>query len=187
MEVCGEKTVVVYSSHPQQFTWEGFGLKLSIPKGSLPAGMQQCTINIKASLAGQYEFPDNHHLVSAVFWLRCEPPIDKFTRPVTVEIQHCARSENTSRLKFVSAVCSQKQLPYTFKQLSGDFNSHSSYGVVELNSFSCLAVVQEGSEERNYLSSLLYKEIEGHHTSCIVEIYTVITWNLDAHRYVSLY
>ena len=65
VEVCGETTVVV-TNVPQSYAWAGYGLKLHIPKGSLPVGMEQCTINIKASLAGQYEFPENTHLVSAV-------------------------------------------------------------------------------------------------------------------------
>ena len=131
VEVCGEMTVVVHSSHGQQIIWPGYGLRLNIPKGCLPAGMEQCTINIKASLAGQYEFPENSHLVSAIFWLRCED-VHKFTKPITVEIQHCAKSENVTNLSFVRAVCSQEQLPYTFKQLPGsNFTSHSSYGVIE--------------------------------------------------------
>ena len=97
VEVCGEMTVVVHSSGAQQITWEGFGLKLHIDEGSLPAGLHQCTLTIKASLAGQYEFPDNSYLVSAIFWLRCEP-MCTFTKPVTVEMQHCARSENVANL-----------------------------------------------------------------------------------------
>ena len=186
VEVCGEQTIVVYSSHATQFTWEGFGLKLHFHGGSLPAGMEQCTINIKASLTGRYEFPDNYHLVSAIFCLRCET-VHKFTRPITVEIQHCARSENVAKLNlnFVRAVCSQKQLPYTFKQLGGDFTSHSSYGVIELNSFSGLAVTQEGSEDREYCSRLFYMYLSQEDQNR--EIHYVVTWNDEAHLTVGLY
>ena len=177
VEVCGEKTVVVHSSHGQQITWPGHGLRLNIPKDCLPAGMEQCTINIKASLAGQYEFPENSHLVSAIFWLRCED-VHKFTKPITVEIQHCAKSENVS---FVRAVCSQKQLPYTFKQLpGGNFTSHSSYGVIELNSFSGVGVTQEGSEDREYCSQLFYL---GQPNLCIIHF--VVSWNVEAYLTVS--
>ena len=174
--------MVVYSSHYQQITWPGYGLRLNIPKGCLPAGVEQCTINIKASLAGQYEFPENSHLVSAVFWLRCED-VNKFTRPTTVEIQHCAKLENVTNLKlsFVRAVCCQKQLPYTFKQLpEGNFSSHSSYGVIELNSFSGVGVTQEGSEDREYCSQLFYL---GQPDRC--KIHYVVTWNTEAHLTVS--
>ena len=180
VEVCGEMTVVVYSSHDQQITWPGYGLRLNIPKGCLPAGMEQCTINIKVSLAGQYEFPENSHPVSAVIWLRCED-VRRFTTPITVEIQHCAKSENVTnfKLSFVRAVCNQKQLPYTFKQLvGGNFTSHSSYGVIELNSFSGVGVTQEESAERLYYSKLFYLSnycLGGH------RIDFAVTWNTEAH------
>ena len=182
VQVCGEMTMVVYSSHTQQITWKGFGLKLHIQEGSLPAGMEQCILQIKVSLAGQYEFPENSHLVSAIFWLRCET-MHKFTKPITVEIQHCAKSENITNLKlnFVRAVCSQKQLPYTFKQLpGGNFTSHSSYGVIELNSFSGVGIMQEGSEDREYCSQLFYL---GQPSLC--KIHFVVTWNIEAHLTVS--
>ena len=177
VEVCGEMSVVVHSSRYQPVTWEGFGLRLHIQEDSLPAGMEQCTLNIKASLAGQYEFPENSSLVSAVFWLRCEP-MCKFTKPVRVEIQHCAKSENVDNLKmkFVRALCSQTQLLYTFKELGGDFNRHSSYGVIQVNGFSGIAVAQKGSEEREYCSQLFYL---CQPSSC--QIHFVVTWNLEAH------
>ena len=179
VEVCGEETIMVYSSHALLFTMEGFGLKFHIQEGSLPAGMEQCILQIKASLAGQYEFPENSHLVSAIFWLRCET-VHKFTKPITVEIQHCARLENLN-LNFVKALCSQKQLPYTFKQLpGGNFTSHSSYGVIELNSFSGVGITQEGSEDREYCSQLFYL---GQPSLC--KIHFVVTWNIEAHLTVS--
>ena len=177
VEVCGEMSVVVHSSRYQPITWEGFGLRLHIQEDSLPAGMEQCTLNIKASLAGQYEFPENSSLVSAVFWLRCEPTC-KFTKPVTIEIQHCAKSENVDNLKmkFVRALCSQTQLPYTFKELGGYFNRHSSYGMIQINGFSGLAVTQEGSDEREYCSQLFYF---GQPNKCKIDF--VVTWNIKAH------
>ena len=177
VEVYEEMTVMVYSSHDQLITWPGYGLRLNIPKGCLPAGMEQCTINIKASLAGQYEFPENTHLVSAIFWLRCED-VHKFTKPITVEIQHCAKSENVSNLNFIRAICSQEQLPYTFKQLhGGNFTSHSSYGIIELSSFSGVGVVQKGSDKRQYYSKIFFldKYFGGH------RIDFVITWDTEAH------
>ena len=178
VEVCGETTVVV-TKDPQSFTWEGYGLKLHIPQGCLPAGVEQCTINIKASLAGQYEFPENTHLVSAVFWLRCEPRC-KFTEALTLELDHCAKSENIGLLKlqFVRAVCSQKHLPYAFEKLGGTFNN--TYGAIELNSFSGVAITQEGSEEREYCAMLFYLVI--HYE---LFIHFVVTWNTETHLAVS--
>ena len=187
VEVCAEIAVVVYSSRDQQITWPGYGLRLHILEGSLPAGMEQCTINIKASLAGQYEFPENSHLVSAIFWFRCET-VFKFTRPITIEIQHCA-GVISHNLEFVRAICSQKQLPYTFKPLTGqgNFTSHSSYGAIELNSFSGVGVVENaGKDSHSYLARVLYKDLSHQHTRYIMEIYIMVTWNLDAYCTVSI-
>ena len=175
--------MVVYSSCYQQISWPGYGLRLNVPEDCLPEGMKQCTINIKASLAGQYEFPENSHLISAVFWL-CSEPMCKFVKPITVEIQHCAKLENVTNinLSFVRAVCSQKQLPYTFKQLpGGNFTSHSSYGVIELNGFSGMGIVQTGSDKRQYCSKIFFLNnyFGGH------RIDLIITWDTEAHLNVS--
>jgi hypothetical protein len=141
--------------------------------------MEQCTINIKASIAGQYEFPENSHLVSAIFWFRCDT-VQKFTRPITVEIQHCTK-DNHTKLHFIRAVCCQKQLPYTFKQLPGGiFTSHSSNGVIEMNRFSGIGIIQEGGD-REYCSQIFYL---GQPNSC--QIHFVVTWNLEPHLTVSL-
>ena len=178
VEVCAETTLVV-TNYSQNFIWEGFGFKLYIPQGCLPAGMEQCTINIKASLAGQYEFPENYHLVSAVFWLCCEPK-GIFSNQITLEVNHCAKSENYSKLSFVRAVCSQRHLPYTFKQIGGNFNRYSSYGAIEVNSFSGFAVNQEASKERKYCAMLFYLG-----ESPEFYIHFVVTWNTEPHLSVS--
>ena len=179
----GEKTVVVYSSEAKHVHWEKFGLKLHFPKDSLPLGMEQCIIKVKASLAGQYKFPDNSHPVSAVFWLRCEAR--EFNRPVTVEIQHCAKSDNVSKLSFAKALCNQPQLPYTFKhELGGSFNNHSSYGVIKMNSFSGIVITQTGTMDKEYCSKLFYLD---EHSQTDSEVHFVMTWNTEAHLTVSHY
>ena len=178
IEVCGEVGLVV-TNNPQSFVWKDLGLKLYIQRNSLPAGMKECMINIKASLAGQYKFPENLHLVSAIFWLRCEP-MCKFSLPVSLEIQHCANSRNTSKLCFVKSLCSQKTLPYTFKQLPGGSYSKS-YGIIQMNSFSGVAITQQGSEEREYVARLFYKSQNVY----TYDIHLVVTWNIEAHLTVS--
>ena len=177
VEECGEKSVVVYSSHGQLVQWNG--LKLHIHEGSLPEGVHQCKIYIKVSLAGQYEIPENSCLVSAIFWLRCEPKC-KFIKPITVEIQHCSTKENLSRLKIVRAFCSQKQLPYNFKPLGGRFNADTSYGAVEVTSFSGVGVVEESPvSERLYYSQLFYHSCHSHQQRH--EIHIIFIWNTEAH------
>lgn len=170
------------TNNSRRFHWREYGLNLNIQAGSLPAGIKMCVIQIKTSLAGEYQFPDNKHLVSAVYWFCCEPRC-KFMQPISVEIQHCAKPDNTSKLSFVKASCAQQNLPYTFRQLhiSGCFNSYTSYGSIELNSFSGVGIAQEDSEERVYVARQFYF----HSSISTYNVDLVVTWNIEAHRTVS--
>lgn len=137
VEVCGVIDITV-SNSSLEWQWEGFGLKLHVDANTLPSGIEHCCLTVSASLAGQYKFPRDHHLVSAVIWFRCEPPC-RFVKPIKVELQHCAYRYNISKLDFVKALCSQKELPYEFKRIArSSFSSHSCFGVLEVNSFSGL-------------------------------------------------
>ena len=178
MDVCAETTLIVTNA-PQNFVWEGYGFKLGIPKDCLPPGIDQCTVDIKASVSGQYKFPDNTHPVSPIFWLQCKPRC-KFTLPISVEVQHCGKSKEVSKLSLVKACCSQVDLPYSFKQLQGNRfydEGSSSYGATELTSFSGVGVAQDESEKKEYVARLFYrrKRIFSH------VIHFVVTWNNEVH------
>ena len=181
VEECGETSVVIHSSQGQLVDWNG--LKIHIHAGSLPKGLQHCKIYIKASVAGDYEIPEDSSLVSAVFWLRCEPQCT-FTKPITVEIQHCSTKQDLSRLKIVRAFCSQKPLPYKFKPLGGRFDADTSYGAIEVDSFSGFGVAEDGPvSERLYYSQLFYRSYHGHQQRH--EIHIIFIWNTEAHINVS--
>ena len=174
-------TCVIVTNSPQTFHWVGYGFKLTIPQGSLPAGVDQCRLDIKASVAGQYQFPDNLQLVSGVFFVRLYPS-SRFQQQLTVEIQHCAKMSSSTKLSFVRAHCSQESLPYTFKQLEGrgSFTEFSLYGSLELNQFSGLAVTGE-DVERVYTASLYYLGSELRSR----EIHFVVNWDNEIHKTVS--
>ena len=178
VEVCRETTVVVTNAK-QSFSWKGYGLKLHIPEGCLPVGMERCVIIIKVSVAGQYEFPENTHPVSAVFWLRCKPKC-VFRKQLNLEINHCAKKENVSKLSIVKALCTQDELPYTFRKVGGKFSQNNSYGAIDLDSFSGLSVIQDGSDEREYCAMLFYV----HREITSRTIHFVIVWNVEAHLMV---
>ena len=96
-------------------------------------GMKECKINIKASLLsfGEFQLPEDPDLLSPVFWILAPC---KFTKSLTLEIQHCALREDeraSSNLSFVSAKCSQRDLAYRFRHVDGGvFTTHSSYGSI---------------------------------------------------------
>ena len=128
------------------------------------------------SLSGQYEFPEDSHCVSAVFWFRCEP-ICKFKKAITLEIEHCAGSPDM--LCFARAVCTQKDLPYKFTnpQNRGEFDKNSSYGVLKVSSFSGITIVKRGPvKDKQYSARLFYMN---------PEIHFVVTCNTRPHITVS--
>ena len=151
------ETEFTISTEGGSFHWEGYGLRLHVPKDSLPAGMGECRINIRVSLSGQFQLPEGTDLLSPVFWISAPC---KFTKPVTLEIQHCALTDHEavlSNLNFVSANCSQKDLPFRFKQVGGGvFTKHSTYGSIKLEHFSGVSVA--GSEEtpRSYCAHVYH-------------------------------
>ena len=132
-------------------------MRLHVPESKLPTGMGNYRINIKASLSGQFQLPEDSDLLSPVFWLSAPC---KFTCPVTLEIQHCALREDEtalSSLSYVSTKCSQKDLPYKFRQVEGGmFTKHSSYGSIKLSHFSGLAVTGRKTTPRSYCAHLYH-------------------------------
>ena len=172
---------VTLTDKAQLFIWKMFGFKLTVPSGILPPGVDQCELLIMASLSGHYQLPEDYHLVSPFFWIRCVPYC-KFVKEITLEVQHCALDHNIPKLNFVKAFCTQKELPYSFKIVSGGiFSKSSSYGLIELNSFSGYGVAQNGSEERRYCASLFYLTSSIHDR----QVHFTVTWDTEAHRNVS--
>ena len=140
-EVFAETSFIVPDSHSHSFEWQGYGLKLHIPEEAAPADYPECRVDIKAGFTGQFNIPDDLHLVSCVYWVSCS---QKFNKPVTLEIEHCASlqdSSQSSTLRFVAAKCSQARLPYQFKVLEkGIFVPKSSYGSIQVSQFSFFAI-----------------------------------------------
>ena len=153
--------------------------------------MDECQVHVKASLSGQFDFPEDTQLISGVYWISCPY---KFAKHVTVEIQHCAtKPECSSYLTFVVTKCTQKDLPYKFKILEGGvFSPSSQYGSIELTHFSGLGATSQSPEQnphlgdhqpeaRSYCARLYY-------SASVVsgwDVYFAIMLNLDLHIAVS--
>ena len=171
----------IIGSCAQTFEWERCGLKLHVPEGALPEE-EGCKIEIKACLAGQFEFPVDYQLVSYVYWLSCPK---KFLKPVTLEIRHCASIRDFSQcssLQFVIAKCSQPELPYKFRALDkGAFSPHSSYGSINISQFSLVALISSILWPRRYYSTFYCSRIGAKKW----QVDIVVTLNLPAHLEVS--
>ena len=192
VEVIAETQFVIKGRHSQTFEWKGHGLKLSVPEDVLPSDQLECVIDLKASFAGQFEFPKGSQLVSPIYWLCCR---QKFQHSVTLEINHCAAIQSQaecSYLRFIAAKCSQKELPYKFKLLSkGVFNPGSSYGSIEVKQFSLYGTIIDPTVEqtdqfiqppsRQYFAQIYYL-VKGVNKW---QLDFVVTWNLEERIEVS--
>ena len=170
------ETDLVISTKEFSFEWVGYGLRLGVSKDSLPTDMEQCRINIKASLSGPFQLPEDSDLLSPVFWISA---ICKFKKPVTLELQHCASRDEAyfADLNFISTKCSQKTLPYTFKQLDGGrFPADSSYGSIQLSHFSGVGVSGRKRTPRAYCAQIYYTIKE---EASDWRVYFVIIQDLD--------
>ena len=167
----------------QSFHWTGYGFKLHIPQDSLPAGVDRCLLHISASIAGQYQFPDNMELVSAVYWVRCDPPC-LFQENLTVDMQHSAVVEGSTNLSFVRASSHKKELPYySFEKIEdcGSFTNRSSYGSILLDHFCGVGAVGGSPVEKKYCSNVYYLGRE----LCNREIHFVVMRNHETYITVS--
>lgn len=111
--------------------------------------MDQCTVNIRALLSGQFELPPEYILASAVYQIKV--PV-KLARPVTLEVQHCSshEREDSTSLCFVVAQ-TKSELPYRFEKLKGGiFSSNYSYGSISLDHFCLFGIA------RRWLESIFF-------------------------------
>ena len=116
VEICDRKTFEITPSSTESLEWEEYGLKFYPRKDCLPAGVDKITVDILASIAGRYIFPEDCHLISSVFWLRYQPN-RTFAKPIKLQMEHCANTDDLTKLTFVRA--STSSLPYSFKELEG--------------------------------------------------------------------
>ena len=129
--------------------WEEYGFTLHIPEGALPPDVELCHIHVKSSIHGHYQLPDDHELVSSVFWIMCH---HKLSKPATMEIEHCAAvttHDQCSALTFVRSHCTQEKLPYTFVPFpEGVFTPGSSFGSICLSRFSGIGIASRKRPKR---------------------------------------
>ena len=132
---------LVVTNETMNFHWKDHGFKLHVPENALPEGITEYSVNIKVSLTGQFEIPEGYELVSAVYWMKTP---GKFTKPVAIEVQHCANFNNPNQLCFVRTSCTQKSLPYKYKVVNGgSFVFDKKYGVLSTTHFSGIGVAKK--------------------------------------------
>lgn len=177
-EITAQTRVKIPPGEESHYTWDKNCIMIDIPAGATSG---QVTMSIQAGYSGNYQLPENHVLVSGVYWLALNPPVT-FAKKVTIRIQHCADVDSAP--VFVTAKCTQKKLPYNFKQLPGgrftysDCGSIPSYGYGRINveHFSGFAVTATEKSFYAFCTYYLSTKHPNHYQTHIT-----VTPNLENH------
>ena len=105
-------------------------------------------VTITALVGGDFIFPEDTELVSAVYAINTSKP---FLEPVKLEIQHCASVEKTSDLNFVTAP--SDKAPYQFELVKGgNFVPNGGYGGIYVSKFCLWSLIEYVRTSISYLS-----------------------------------
>ena len=153
----GETVLEIVGDKPQKLEWPGYGFYIEVPERALAADVT-ASVAVKVILGGQFKLPENSQLISAVYWISSS---EVFLKEVAVNIQHCAvirNEEQCSNFKFIIAKCSQKELPYTFKEKAGVFNPNTQYAAIKLKRFSMIGETAPTDTETRCTALMFYQE-----------------------------
>ena len=68
VEVYRETVLEVVGDKPQKVEWPGYGFFIEVPEGAVLPGVT-ASVGVKVILAGQFKFPENSQLISAIYWV----------------------------------------------------------------------------------------------------------------------
>ncbi|XP_019859060.1 PREDICTED: uncharacterized protein LOC109587263 [Amphimedon queenslandica] len=134
VHVAAINSFLIHGGSTQSVNWEEYGIKITIPQGAvLPSDTVQVTIT--ALVGGDFIFPEDTELVSAVYAINLSKP---FLKPVKLEIQHCVSIETSSHCNYLSfATATNNQPPYKFITVDGgEFSIGNRYGSISIAKFS---------------------------------------------------
>ena len=153
VNIASKKLFLIQGDRPQLLNWERYGLRIGVSGGSLPS-TETAEVAVVALVGGQFVFPKNTVLVSAVYAVSVSRPLLKALR---LEMQHCvdlSRGVKTKYLKFAIAPVSTPSLPYQFSIVDGgEFSEGKWYGSINREKFCLVSIVgsltngEEGGDE----------------------------------------
>ena len=144
VQVAERKLFLIQGDKPQLMNWEKYGLKIGVQENSLLSS-ETVEAAVVALVGGQFQFPPNTVLVSAVYAVSLSKPLLK---RLILEIQHCVdltgRPALSRHLKFAIAPMSTPSLPYQFSIVEGgEFKPDSWYGSIQRKEFCLVSIIGE--------------------------------------------
>ena len=146
VQVAERKLFLIQGDKPQLMNWEKYGVRIGVQEGSLSSS-ETVEAAVVALVGGQFQFPRNTVLVSAVYAVSLSKPLLK---QLILEIQHCVdltgQPALSRYLKFAIAPVSTPSLPYQFSIVEGgEFSSNSGYGSIQRKKFCLVCILGEES------------------------------------------
>ena len=165
VEVAETKIHQFQGDGSQLLNWEEYGIKIDVAERSLLEA-ETVEVGVKALVGGEFKFPENTVLVSAVYAVSISKLLLK---PLRIKMEHCVdltgRPDLAKHLKFAIAPTDAPHLPYQFFQLEkGVFDCDSCYGTISRYKFCLLCIVAEvltGGQEQQNEGSGGQEEVEG--------------------------
>ena len=143
VHIAGKKIFLIQGDVPQLFNWEEYGLKIDVLEGTLSSS-ETAEVTIFALVGGQFVFPKNTQVVSAVYSIAVSKPL---LQPLRLHLQHCvnlARPSQARHLKFVIAPADIPSPAYEFSPVEGgEFTVNSYYGSIYRDKFSLAGIIAE--------------------------------------------
>ena len=141
VQVAEKKLLLIEGDKPQLMNWERYGLRIGVHGGSLPSH-ETAEVAVVALVGGQFVFPPNNVLVSAVYEVSLSRPL---LWPIKIEIQHCVdligRPDIARYLTFAIAPVSCCDPFFRFSIVDGgEFTPGSRYGCIVRERF-CLVCI----------------------------------------------
>ena len=130
VHIAGEKLYLIQGNKPQSLNWEGYGFSMQFPQDTL-LPEDSCEVVIHALVGGNFKFPEDTELVSAVFSISLAKKVNKLFH---IEIQHCvalSSEREAEQLQFV-ATDKDDHLQQIFHTVEGgQFFPSQRYGILE--------------------------------------------------------
>ena len=141
VHIAGKKLFLIQGDDPQLLNWEEYGLRIGVLKETLTS-TETAEVAVVALVGGQFVFPKNTNVVSAIYAVAVSKPL---LQPLRLDLQHCVnlvRPSQTRHLKFAIAPVNIPSLPYEFSPVEGgEFTVNSYYGSIYRSKFCLVGIV----------------------------------------------
>ena len=160
VHIAGKKLFLIQGDTPQLLNWEEFGLRIGVLEGTLTS-TETAEVAVVALVGGQFVFPKNTHVVSAIYAIAVSKPL---LQPLRLDLQHCvnlARPSQTRYLKFAIAPVNTPSLPYEFSPVEGgEFTVNTYYGSIYRDKFCLVGIVAENGNDQETGNTSSFDEDE---------------------------